>query len=251
MSYNFTNRDLSMERERHTACPWCHQVLALAGSCASSIVVMGDKTFDRIRYGNETFFNEPESPELSLAPDPRCPDCNVVVGGWHHGDCAREQCVQCGGPLAECDCDVQEETREIAFHRLDEGDWGIQDFDIALWTQCKAAYFGDQAGAEVVQNRIDATCRETPGRPDVLSFAYGGRYWVAAVGVDTPDLRGLWRRVDEALRQGHRDRLPLEVLPSLYLGDAGIVCDDNQIELIGFSHFLRSNGLATFLQSTP
>jgi hypothetical protein len=107
MSYNFTNRDLSMERERPTACPWCHQVLALAGSCASSIVVMRDETFDRIRYGNETFFNETESPELSLAPDPRCPDCNVVVEGWHHGDCAVEQCVQCGGPLAECDCDVQ------------------------------------------------------------------------------------------------------------------------------------------------
>jgi hypothetical protein len=114
MSYDFINRDLSADRERPTACPWCHQILAVAGSCASSIVVMGDETFDRIRYGNETFFNEPESPDGSLTPDPRCPDCNVVVEGWHHGDCAVEQCIQCGGRLAECACNVEDGIIDVA-----------------------------------------------------------------------------------------------------------------------------------------
>jgi hypothetical protein len=212
MSYHFTNRDLSMERERPTACPWCHQILALAGSCASFIVVMGDETFDRIRYGNETFFNEPESPELSLAPDPRCPDCNVVVEGWHHGDCAVEQCIQCGGRLAECACNVEDGIIDVGFHRRDGEIWAIEDLTLDRWLQCKAAYFDDQAGAEAVEHEINVTCHETPGRPDVLSFAYGGRYWVIAVGPDTPDLCAFWRRVDEALRRGQTSRLPLEVI---------------------------------------
>jgi hypothetical protein len=51
----------------------------------------------------------------------------------------------------------------------------------------------------------------------VLSFAYGDRVWVMAVGADTPDLCDLWRRVDEALRQGHTGRLPLEVIQELYV----------------------------------
>jgi hypothetical protein len=36
-----------------------------------------------------------------------------------------------------------------------------------------------------------------------------------------------------------------------HLREAGIVCEDMLIDPSGFSHFLRSNGLASFLQSTP
>jgi hypothetical protein len=104
-----------------------------------------------------------------------------------------------------------------AFHRRDGGVWAIEDLTLDRWLQCKAAYFDDQAGAEAVEHEIDATCDEMPGRPDVLAFVYGGRYWAIAVGADTPERCDLWKQVDEALQRGHRDRLPLEVIQELYV----------------------------------
>jgi hypothetical protein len=34
----------------------------------------------------------------------RCPDCNVVPGGYHHANCEQEHCPKCGGQLIGCSC---------------------------------------------------------------------------------------------------------------------------------------------------
>lgn len=34
----------------------------------------------------------------------RCPDCNIMPGGNHHGNCDQEECPKCGGQLISCDC---------------------------------------------------------------------------------------------------------------------------------------------------
>jgi hypothetical protein len=47
----------------------------------------------------------PYDPKQLHAPNWfRCPDCNVVPGGFHHPNCDQECCPKCGGQLISCDC---------------------------------------------------------------------------------------------------------------------------------------------------
>lgn len=42
----------------------------------------------------------PEDPDASA----RCPDCNILRGGFHHPGCDIEVCPKCSGQLISCGC---------------------------------------------------------------------------------------------------------------------------------------------------
>ena len=70
-------------------CPDCQREMRLAPSCVADFaVVVGDKTFDRIRH-----------PTAAAA---RCDACGVKPGGVHHFGCDMERCPSCDGQLIMC-----------------------------------------------------------------------------------------------------------------------------------------------------
>jgi len=79
-------------------CPDCQREVAATANCTRRHFHIGNKLVPRIRYGDE------HRPPTWYSYDPFCADCGVEIGGYHHRDCAIEQCPLCGDYAVVCNC---------------------------------------------------------------------------------------------------------------------------------------------------
>jgi hypothetical protein len=79
-------------------CPDCQRDITDSLSCTREHFPLGNKLVPRIRYGDE------RRPPTWYSHEPHCDDCGVEIGGFHHRDCAIEQCPLCGDYAAVCNC---------------------------------------------------------------------------------------------------------------------------------------------------
>lgn len=82
-----------------TVCEYCRTEMIGSSTCVPIQIRMGAELFDPIPYGSEPFGADWSPPE-------RCHDCDVVIGGIHHGGCDMEACPRCGRQLITCDCET-------------------------------------------------------------------------------------------------------------------------------------------------
>ncbi len=79
-------------------CPDCQRDISGTASCVRRHFRLGNRLVPRIPYGDE------RRPPVSYSFDRYCDDCGVEIGGFHHRDCAIEQCPLCGDYAAVCHC---------------------------------------------------------------------------------------------------------------------------------------------------
>lgn len=82
---------------RQGQCPYCEAEFATGEGCTTSTIPFPDEVrVPAVRYGDEN--------DQFAANEPRCPDCGVARGGYHHPFCEVERCPRCHGRLATCGC---------------------------------------------------------------------------------------------------------------------------------------------------
>lgn len=64
-------------------------------SCTDETIVIYDRTFARIRYGDERHSRR-------YTPPANCGDCAAPLGGIHHLGCDQERCPMCMGQVLMC-----------------------------------------------------------------------------------------------------------------------------------------------------
>lgn len=74
-------------------CQLCRQDMTTADTCPAGAE---DRTHP---YGRE-----PDGEGGELDPLPRCPDCGVLAGWWHHPGCAIAVCDVCDAQALMCEC---------------------------------------------------------------------------------------------------------------------------------------------------
>ncbi|OQX23930.1 MAG: hypothetical protein BWK80_23515 [Desulfobacteraceae bacterium IS3] len=80
-----------------TACKFCGKEMIGAASCIEYLIAIEGKKYPPVPYkGNSDGFFRKEVL--------RCPDCNVLPGGFHHVGCSMEICPKCGGRWIYCRC---------------------------------------------------------------------------------------------------------------------------------------------------
>lgn len=81
-------------------CPDCRQEVSGGASagCTRTHFQLAGRPVPRVRRGDE------RRPALWYSDEEFCDDCGVEVGGYHHRDCAIEQCPICGDFAAVCHC---------------------------------------------------------------------------------------------------------------------------------------------------
>jgi site-specific DNA recombinase len=79
-------------------CPDCQHDINEIKSCVRQHFKLGNRKIPRIPYGDE------RRPALPYSYNDYCDDCGVETGGYHHRDCAIEQCPLCGDYTAVCHC---------------------------------------------------------------------------------------------------------------------------------------------------
>ncbi len=94
-------------------CEVCGQEMNTAQSCEVTTVEIDGTEYDLIPYGQEIRFDP-----CPTAPDPRCHNCGVIIGGFHHPGCDMTECPRCRGQLITCDCldDFHEEDDQPTSH---------------------------------------------------------------------------------------------------------------------------------------
>jgi len=78
-------------------CRHCKTEMNESNSCIRDKIVINNKQYMPITYGNEkrAKFN---------GYSERCHDCNVTIDGYHHLRCDVEECPKCECPLISCGC---------------------------------------------------------------------------------------------------------------------------------------------------
>jgi hypothetical protein len=81
-------------------CDFCGKEMDGASSCIEGRIRIGDKDYSLLPYKGkrETLFTKGEALK-------RCPECNVLPGGFHHVGCVLELCPKCNGKWVFCKCD--------------------------------------------------------------------------------------------------------------------------------------------------
>ncbi len=79
-------------------CPDCGREIEGTTSCVRQHFRMGNRLVPRIKYGDE------RRAAVEYTFEERCDDCGVEIGGYHHRDCAIEQCPLCGDYVTVCYC---------------------------------------------------------------------------------------------------------------------------------------------------
>ncbi len=80
-------------------CEACGQEMNMARSCEVTTIEIEGRGYDLIPYGHETRFGR-----CPTARRPRCHDCGVLEGGFHHPGCDVAECPRCHGQLLTCEC---------------------------------------------------------------------------------------------------------------------------------------------------
>ena len=77
-------------------CSYCCEKLPSLESCTCKSIRYGSETVPRIRFGDEEY-------DWGTR---RCAGCGVLLGGYHHENCACEICPMCGEQVLLCACDT-------------------------------------------------------------------------------------------------------------------------------------------------
>ena len=77
-------------------CSYCREKLPSLESCTCKSIRYGPETVPRIRFGDEEY-------DWGTR---RCAGCGVLLGGYHHENCACEICPMCGEQVLLCACDT-------------------------------------------------------------------------------------------------------------------------------------------------
>jgi hypothetical protein len=87
-------------------CAHCGGEMSEGISCLTDPVVIGDRTYARIPWGQEA------RPRHRYEPE-ECRDCGTPLGGFHHPGCCLERCPACHGQAIGCDCEVALGCEEV------------------------------------------------------------------------------------------------------------------------------------------
>lgn len=80
-------------------CTWCDQEMTTARSCSASVLHRNGTSISMIPYGGER----------GWGTSPRCGDCGVRSGGFHHLGCDIQCCPVCRGQMISCGCRFDED----------------------------------------------------------------------------------------------------------------------------------------------
>ena len=88
-------------------CRFCGKEKTGAASCRENRIVIDGMNYHPVPFkkksGSE--FKKEQAPA-------RCPDCNVMDGGYHHVGCSLEICPKCGFRWVMCRCSGFKKTLE-------------------------------------------------------------------------------------------------------------------------------------------
>lgn len=79
-------------------CKFCGKEMVGAASCVESHILIDEEKYTLIPYNkkSDSVFRKHEAS--------RCPECNVMPGGFHHLGCGMEICPVCGNRWISCRC---------------------------------------------------------------------------------------------------------------------------------------------------
>ena len=107
----------SWKVEPVATCKFCGKEMVGAASCVESHILIDGKKYSLVPYNKKSDNVFRKKNEVS-----RCPDCNVMYGGFHHLGCGMEICPECGNRWISCRCfgikiktGVQKECKIIPF----------------------------------------------------------------------------------------------------------------------------------------
>lgn len=90
-------------------CTWCEQEMTTARSCSVAELHRSGDPIKMIPHGEEPGWRA----------SPRCGDCSVHRGGFHHLGCDVQRCPVCGGQMFSCGCRFDEDDDEVDHLQLD------------------------------------------------------------------------------------------------------------------------------------